>query len=158
MTQITLEQIEQQISGDIKACEALLELLNKEQQALKTREAETLEAIIKDKAIHLSLLEQSAATRQQWSEMQGVAGNADAWKTMLEDSKQPKLSESWQQLKALMQACRDANEINGKLLTRSEEIFTRVSGILRGQNQRVSLYGASGRTTGGTNSQKVGEA
>ncbi|MBX2859448.1 MAG: flagellar protein FlgN [Cellvibrionaceae bacterium] len=158
MAQITAGSIEQQINEDIKACQALLKLLDQEQQALKTRDADVLDTIIKDKAIHLSQLEQSAATRQHWSQTQGVAPNAEAWTHMLNQQQGSKLAEKWQQLKQLLQNCREINEINGKLLTRSEEIFTRVSGILRGQNQRVSLYGSSGRTTSGSNSQKMGEA
>jgi len=158
MSAMSADAVEQLISSDIAACESLLQLLDEEQNALKDRQIEALEPIIEKKTSFLLHLEQSAIKRQQWSQQAKIAADSSAWQDLIEEFKRPGLLEQWRKLKALLDDCRDANEINGKLLARSQEMFERISNILRGQNQKVSLYGASGRTTQSANSSRVGEA
>lgn len=158
MSHITADIVEQQVSSDIQACEALLKLLDREQNALKSREIDDLDEIIQNKTIQLSILEKSAIARREWVQLSGLKSDPESWQQILEEFNRPSLIEKWQHLKTLMDDCKSANEINGKLLSRSQEVFSRISGILRGQNQNVSLYGSSGRSTSGGNTQKFGEA
>lgn len=156
------------ITADIHACEALLTLLEKERTALKERDLETLENIIHSKAAQLQHLEDSARTRSQWSQAfishaqgDGATGthkkDDEMWRQLL-SQQAPELATSWQRLKKLMEKCRAENEVNGKVLSRNQKTFTRLMTILRGQTGSTNLYSASGSNQSHLPGQSIGQA
>lgn len=147
-----------QLQGDIAACEALLQLMQDERAALQARDSEALGQIIEDKASHLIKLEQSALTRAEWARNLKSDSPENAWGELLENLQQPELAQQWQQLKQLMDECRVQNEVNGKLLARSQHTFGRLLNIMRGQSDAPALYNQKGSRAQGGSSHNFGEA
>lgn len=154
----TPSQLHQQIRSDIEACETLLSLLDKEQEALKKRDPDALATIVESKIPPLAHLEQSAKTRAMWLTSAGKEATSETWNALLERSQQKVLQEEWKKLKALTMDCKAKNEVNGKLLIRSQQVFSRLVELLRGQQTRTGLYNASGSATRGGSSHVFGEA
>lgn len=157
------QQIHHQLNGDIAACEALLKLLEAEREALAARDMVTLDTIIEQKATTLATLEQSARVRSEWlreyvqtSPEAGATGEP-MWDSLLAGNA-PALVQSWQRLKDLQIRCRAENEVNGKIIARNQKTYARLLDIVRGQTTAPNLYSASGKSTGGGYSNKVGEA
>lgn len=150
--------IAQQITSDINACQALLQLMDAERDALQERDVERLGAVIEEKVQYLSHLEQSAIKRSQWASRAQTADADSGWHQLLHDLKEPELNQQWEQLKELMIECRRENETNGKILARNQNTVGRLLNIMRGQTDAPSLYSAKGSKTGGSSSHLFGEA
>lgn len=138
---VSSTELEQHIQQDIKSCEILLQLLHAERDALKERQLDLLEDIIQNKAEHLLSLEKSANLRAQWlADPQAASATLEQrWATLL--AKQaPHLQPLWQKLRDLLQTCQSENEVNGKMLGRSQQTLNRVLGLLRGQDTSPNLY------------------
>ncbi len=149
--------LKQMIAKDISACEALIELLDQEQEALKCRDAVKLSEIINEKGPYLELLEKSANIRNQWaSKNQGTT--PEDWAEKVQEKEGTEIRSSWDKFKELMQDCKIKNEINGKMISRNQKVFGRLLEILRGQSTSNNLYNATGNADGGNRSQMVGEA
>ncbi|SMF36142.1 flagella synthesis protein FlgN [Alteromonadaceae bacterium Bs31] len=161
---IQAQELVTHLQADIAACESLLELLEQERSALGERDTETIEALLEQKAEQLSILEASAQTRTRWSKQYLSADAVDqeplkrAWQSLLDQAEHPQLVQLWEHLKELQQACKAANEVNGKILARNQKTFGRLLEIVRGQTATPKLYSAAGKSTASHISQKVGEA
>ncbi len=154
-----IQDIKGHIQKDVKACKALLALLDAEREALKDRKPDDLEAIITDKLSNLQQLEASAQQRSEWV---SVAPNAEQsqeqrWLTLL-DSLDPALKGPWQELQALFKDCQHQNEVNGKVLARNQQVFKRLLGMMRGQSEPQDLYTQMGSRSNGGWQQTIGEA
>jgi flagella synthesis protein FlgN len=158
-TALTQETLLQHIGQDIDACRNLLQLLNQEREALKSRDLTALEDVIQSKSANLLHLEQSAKQRSTW-----IAGKVNpnnpaeaAWQTLLR-SHAPHVQKNWDELRELLQECQEQNEINGKLLARNQQVFSRLLDIVRGKDENGPLYTAKGGRGAGLNPHKLGEA
>ena len=155
---ITASDIELQITSDITACQTLVELLSNEQEALKKQDSDALSRIIEAKIAPLQHLEESAKIRATWIEASSAEKASENWDQLLSELKSTKLKADWETLKKLTQQCRDKNEVNGKLLIRNQQVFGRLLEIMRGQSAGPTLYNATGASSSGNQSHKVGEA
>ncbi len=156
--QVTAEQIENQIAADIRACETLLTLMDQEREALKGRDADKLAEIIESKVAPLNHLEASAVQRCRWAEVSSLEQASEAWQKLLSSLNRETLQRDWERLKELTDRCKKANEINGKLLVRNQQVFGRLVDLMRGQTSAPPLYNTYGAKTGGQGSHKIGEA
>lgn len=140
--QVTSSELEQHITRDIESCKILLQLLHAERDALSERQLDLLEDILQNKAEHLQSLESSAQQRAQWLGSSGPGGPPldHRWNNLLADHA-PHLQPHWKNLRDLLQTCQAENEVNGKMLGRSQQTLNRVLGLLRGQNDAPTLYG-----------------
>lgn len=163
MTTVTLspETLARNVNSDIQTCKALMEQLEKERTALKERDVEQLEGIIKAKSALLEQLELSAKQRSQWLLASAFKPtgkpNETAWLALLEDISPP-LTAVWQKFKQSLQKCQEENEINGRLLARNQQVFARLLAILRGQGDTQHLYNQKGNRGAGHHYQTLGEA
>jgi flagella synthesis protein FlgN len=162
MTQTALSQdtLLQHIGQDISACRNLLQLLEQERDALKARDLTALEDVIQNKSANLQHLEQSAKQRSIWvaSQKQPKDSVEDTWLALLRTCK-PQVEQTWGELKDLLRECQEQNEINGKLLARNQQVFSRLLSIVRGQDDDSGpLYTAKGGRGAGSGLQKLGEA
>jgi len=158
------QQLFAQLQNDVSTCEKLLDLLGQEQEALAERNIEVLDTIIEHKTQQLEVLEKSAQLRTDWTR-QSLGGATiddsmikERWQAIISSSEAPQISEQWEKLKVLQAKCKAANEVNGKILARNQKTFSRLLDIVRGQHSTPNLYSASGKSTGGHISHKVGEA
>jgi len=161
-THLDPRQLLQQINNDVIACEALLELLEKEREALASRDVDSLESIIDQKAVQLAHLENSAKQRTEIARKNSGSNDIkdiqQSWLQLLDKINLPTLKEQWETLKDLQKQCKNANEVNGKILSRNQKTFNRLMEIVRGQTAAPSLYSAAGKSTGQHMSRKMGEA
>lgn len=139
----SLTQIAESIESDITACQHLIHLLHHERDLLAERAFEPLDLIIQEKADWLKKLEHSARLRQACIEASGLPQQTDpnsAFVQWLTAHHQEHLSERWALLKDLLNQCKEANEVNGKLIHRSQATHQTLVGILRGQDHQTMLY------------------
>lgn len=158
--QISASEIERHITRDIESCKVLLQLLHAERDALRERQLDLLEDILQNKAEHLQSLENSAQQRAQWLGSSGSGGPPleYRWNSLLAEHA-PHLQPHWKSLRELLQSCQAENEVNGKMLGRSQQTLNRVLGLLRGQNDSPTLYGAKKpQKQGQRRGQHLGEA
>lgn len=156
--EISVKDIENQISTDIEACNTLLLLLDKEQEALRARDTEALAKVIQDKVPALAQLEESVKKRVLWANISLTDKASGKWDNFVAGFNRDELKKRWQQLKELTLQCQQKNEINGKILSRQQQIYGRLVGLLRGQTSSPNLYNASGSATASRPSIKVDEA
>lgn len=158
-TVLSHDILKNHIKQDIQACTQLLQLLDEERQALKSRDLEKLEEIIQNKATNLQHLEQSARLRGTWVTQNSEPSETQekAWLALLRQNP-PSIEEQWQKFKTLLQQCQEQNEINGKLLARNQQVFSRLLSIVRGQDSTAPVYTPKGSRGAGHSAQKLGEA
>ena len=154
----SIKQIEALIEQDTIACQALLDLLNQERDALKERDIDALEQIVGKKADCLTHLEKSASVRMAWSQSYADNNPEVAWDTLLTRFNSDGLKTAWQKLKSLFSECQTANEVNGKILARNQQTFSRILTLMRGQSDAPKLYTSSGNASNSGGSNIVGEA
>lgn len=155
---ITLEQATRNIEQGIEACQKLLILLEDERQALIDRDTDALARIIKDKSSSLLALEQSSKQRTSWMTAEAPDTVVEhAWVNHL-SALSPQLEPQWLQFKSLLDDCRTHNEVNGKMLARSRQVFKRVIAIARGQTDQQPLYTPKGGRGLGKGYHNLGEA
>ncbi len=161
-TPISAAQIHQQLIQDMQSCEALLVLLSEEREAMRERNMDDLERILTAKAEHLQSLENSADARTQIAEQYSSSSKPnqqkEIWQDLITQFKDDKITESWRKLKSLLSSCKLENEVNGKLLARNHQIYSRLLELVRGQPKAPSLYNSTGSSTSGGSSHIVGEA
>ncbi len=155
---ITAEQIENHITRDIGVCEVLLTLLDAEQEALQARDPQALSRIIEQKAEPLAQLEESARQRARWANISDGEAAGEKWNRLLTRLQHDRIKKDWERLKQLTHNCQQKNALNGKVLSRHQQIYGRLLDLLRGQTGAPDLYNACGATTGGRRSIKVDEA
>lgn len=155
----TANDIAQHIDQDAKACKQILSLLEEERAALGNRDTDKLDDIIKQKAVYLSQLENGAIQRTQWvkTNTKDPQALAEKWEQLLQ-SQAPKLTEKWSEFRHLLDRCRAENEINGKLLARNQQVFSRLLSILRGQGETLNTYSVKGSKPGSQGGHSLGEA
>lgn len=170
-TTSSASHILQQILRDTQSCEALLKLLNEERDALRERNMDELERILVEKASHLEALENSANERSKLARdyaahnaathnttSSAAGSDKESWREFIGKFNDEKINDCWVKLKDLLRLCKLENEVNGKLLTRNHQIYSRLLEIVRGQPRSPSLYTARGNSSASGSSNLVGEA
>lgn len=162
MISVESKTLHHNIEQDIDSCTALLTLLDEERDALKNREIDELERIIRDKAKRLSALENGAKRRseivRQLPEAQQSGANQQTlWRHLLEQQA-PDVLDEWNKLGELIKQCQRENEINGRLLSRNKQVFSRILSIMRGQTQNENVYTSQGSKGTGHGGHSLGEA
>lgn len=132
------------LQQELNAADALLSLLQQEATALSERDLPRLAEIIEAKSQQLTLLDQASAIRQQILEEQKVPKSELQWRQLLDKCRDPRLVADWYRLEGLIKACKKENQINGKLLSRSQRTLDRLNQILRGQAPQSGLYNQKG--------------
>ncbi len=157
-TQISAHEVETQIAGDIAACETLLELLDKEKEALGSKDAEILASVVEAKVAPLTQLENSARQRAIWANISSQDQAGEEWNQFLGELNQDKLKEDWEKLKSLTRECQQKNEVNGKIIGRNRQVYGRLMNMMRGQEAAPNLYTAKGTASSSRASIRVDEA
>lgn len=155
------EQLHALLAQDSTNLDKLQTLLEEERQALETRQHDQLPALIEAKTQALDALAETAALRRQWLRAAGMEPNQEHWQKWLQDYPQgADLAKAWQDITQRMDACRQLNEINGKVMGRAQQALGRLLGLLRGQEARTNtqLYDQRGQASGKGDSQTLVKA
>ncbi|MCP3907526.1 MAG: flagellar protein FlgN [Oceanicoccus sp.] len=138
-------EIEATFEHDIPATSKLLDLLQRERNALEQRNYDEFQKIIGQKQQMLTILEFHANTRQQ---LLATAGYHDE-QAILEaaDVQAPAIAKAWRQLGDQWQQCQKLNAINERIAKRTRLVVGQILDLLRGQNSRNKLYTKEGDAT-----------
>lgn len=143
-------EVLQQLVDDIDSAQKLLELTDREYQALAERDLAGLEQLLTAKQTLLALLGQHGTQRSQTlaraqfsPDREGLAAFAAASTVRAEILTQA------EKLDSVLQSCRTANERNGKLIRSNRSAVGSMLQLLQGSNQTPDLYdrrGAAAKT------------
>jgi len=150
--------IESLLQIDLKHARRLVELLQLERTCLQKRDSQTLAELIEEKDQLLKKLDQSAQIRNEWLGQLGYDTSLKAWENVIEQQQDEVLSLLWSQLQQSILKGRELNEINGRLIGRSQQTLLKLLSILRGNSAAPQLYGSDGNTRNNSESQCFTEA
>lgn len=138
------KNIEQLITLDLQHSTRLEEILCEERAILQQRDQQALAGLIEEKEQRLGKLDQSAKLRSQWLQQLGLEASADAWQNLVLQQQDPALIERNQALNDSVRHCRELNEVNGRLIGRSQQTLAKLLNIMRGTQATPQLYGSDG--------------
>ncbi len=147
------------IAQDSAALAQLKQLLALEREQLEQRKQDELPRIVEQKAILLDQLNTNAKQRQQVLTTLGLPANAEGWDQFLQRNAttQP-LVDDWKLVVSEFEDCQKMNDINGKMISRSQQTLNHLLGLLRGKVAAPSLYTAQGTKTQHTSTYTVAKA
>jgi flagella synthesis protein FlgN len=151
--------VREMLNRDLHAAQRLQALLSEERELLQTRNHEALAALISEKNEHLALLEGHAKERAALLQALQVDDNAASWQEFLaSDDALRELIPLWQQLQSEVSQCNELNNLNGKLVARSQQTLKRLLDLVRGKTQSAGLYDSSGSATNSASSNTLTRA
>lgn len=147
------------ITQDSAALTQLKQLLALEREQLEQRKQDELPRIVEQKSILLDQLNNNAKQRQQILTTLGLPANAEGWDQFLQrnTTTQP-LVDDWKLVVSEFEDCQKMNDINGKMIARSQQTLNHLLGLLRGKVAAPSLYTAQGTKTQYTSNYTVAKA
>lgn len=144
--QVNPKTLFNQVEQDIQVCDQLIELLQRESEALKQRQTQTLENLIPEKNNLLGALANSANQRRAWLQALGKPTDETHWLELLQAMGGQKLLDQWQVFNDKLSNTKHLNDVNGKMIARGQQTINRLLDILRGQFDAPKLYNQSGTT------------
>jgi len=131
---------------DIDAAGQLLELIDREFQALSERNLDQLQGLLDSKQPLLVLLDQHGRARTQLLQALQLSPDSQGLQQLAaQSSLGPQLLTQAEQLGGLLQRCQEGNLRNGRLIRSSQASNQSVLRILRG-NDTPNLYDSRGST------------
>ncbi|WP_039913674.1 flagella synthesis protein FlgN [Cellvibrio mixtus] len=156
---LDINALRQMITQDTTAIAQLKQLLIEERQLLEQRKQDGLQEIIEQKSITVEQLNNSAKLRHQILTTLGLPTNAAGWDTFLQrNTATLPLCDDWKNLVSEFEECQKMNDVNGKMLARSQQTLNHLLNLLRGKVAAPSLYTAQGTQTQHTSSYTVAKA
>lgn len=142
-------QIAKVIDQEFRAASQLLGLLQQESEALSQRNLAALSTIVERKSQELVALDQAGKQRRALLSSQKLPVDDKHWRQLISRCRDEKLLQQWHAIEQNILACKRENEINGKLLARSQRVIDRLMGALKGQSTDTSLYNQKGNHNAG---------
>lgn len=156
---LDIQALRQMIAQDSDAIATLRQLLLRERELLEQRQQEGLQAIIEQKAAVVDLLNNSSKLRHQILTTLGLPTNANGWDTFLQrNAATLPLRDDWKKLISEFEECQKMNDVNGKMIARSQQTVNHLLNLLRGKVAAPSLYNAQGAKTQQSSSYTVAKA
>ena len=162
MTQLPpLEHINALTSQGVVFLGTLNNLLDQEYQALQQRNLEQLQALVEQKTEALQQLEENNQTRNQLFISAGITpdkAGLQAFKAELNETDAIAFSTLWNELEKVLLQVNDKNKRNELIITRNSRNLEQLLSILRGQNQKNTLYDQSGEKGNYSAQNRLGKA
>lgn len=137
--------LRQMLAQDTTAIQQLKQLLIDEREYLTQRKQEELGIVAEQKAILVGQLGHNSKQRQTILKALNLPTNAQGWDLFLQrNTTTLPLREEWQRLVAEFEECQAMNDMNGKLIARSQQTLTHLLNLFRGKVASASLYTAQG--------------
>jgi flagellar biosynthesis protein FlgN len=156
---LDITALRQMLAQDSAALSQLKQLLTRERELLEQRKQEGLQEIIEQKAAVVDHLNNSSKIRNQILNTLGLAPNASGWDTFLQrNTATLPLRDDWKNLVSDFEECQKMNDVNGKMIARSQQTLNHLLNLLRGKVAAPSLYTAQGTQTQYTSSYTVAKA
>ncbi|MBU3071143.1 flagellar protein FlgN [Aestuariicella sp. G3-2] len=159
---VSAPAVQQLLSQDIQTAGSLLVLLKEEHQILQQRDHTRLGTLVGEKQVLMAKLEQSTRQRSAWVnflvQRTGMS-NEVCWNRLLNELDPVQLPPLWNELQALINECKQHNDLNGKMIARGQKTLQKLMGLMRGQMiEPANLYTAKGSTQTHSNSHTVVKA
>ena len=148
-----INSLRQMIAQDKSALEELRDCLFKEREYLESRNLDPMQVLIERKIQLIDQISKQVKFRAQVLAKLNLPQTAAGWSQFLQRHPltQP-LETEWQTVVQIYEECQELNQINGKLVARSQKTFGHILNLIRGQVTAPSLYGSNGtsktQTTG----------
>jgi flagellar biosynthesis protein FlgN len=145
---LDINALQQMMTDDTAAITKLKELLMRERTQLEKRKQDELPKIIDQKTQLLDYLNHNTQMRNQLLRAANLPCNAKGWDTFLQrDTRTLALRSAWQNVLSVFEECKKMNEINGKMIARSQQTLSHLINLVRGKVATPSLYTAQGIKT-----------
>lgn len=141
------------LEQDATQLTSLEQILKDERTALETRDNSALQAAVDRKAQTVQQIQHNAQVKSRLFAQHGLPVSPQHIKAALARLNRDDVVRLWDQVKAQLEHCQSLNEINGRIVFRSQRSIGRLMDILRGQDRQQKLYGQNGRdnSLGSTN-------
>lgn len=136
--------LSQLLKLDLQNSTRLAEVLTQERETLQQRDRSALAGLIEEKEQLLAKLNKSALLRSQWLGQLGLPATPASWQNLIDQQQDGTLSALWVDLDNKVKECRELNEVNGRLIGRSQQTLNKLLNILRGNKGSTQLYGRNG--------------
>ncbi len=141
-------QLIQQLTDDLALAERLLEISEAEREALSARELTQLEQLLHDKQPLIDELIAHGADRARLLQARGLPASRDGLLALVEGSTEADAVLALaDRLAECLEACRSANEVNGRLIRANQAAVGSALGVLRGGGETADLYDNRGAKT-----------
>lgn len=156
---LDINLLRQMHAQDSSAIQQLKQLLIDEREQLAQRKQDQLSTIAEQKTILVDQLNHNSKQRTAVLNALNLPTNAQGWDLFLQrNTATLPLREDWQRLVAEFEECQQLNDINGKLIARSQQTLNHLLNLLRGKVATASLYTAQGLKSEQTSSFTVAKA
>ena len=142
-----LDQINALTTQGITFLTALCELLDAEYQALQQRNIEHLQELVEKKTDILQQLEENNQTRNQLFIAAGITPDKEglqSYQVQLNNTESTSFRSCWTELEQALHQVNDKNKRNEIIISRNSRNLEQLMSIIRGQNQKNTLYNQSG--------------
>lgn len=149
----------EQLSEDTGIARQLLELIDAEHRALAERQLAELEKLLSAKQPLLALLAQHAGQRSQALAERGLEHDRSGLEAFARAAAEGDgILAGAAELEKLLQACRDANERNGRLIRANQASVATSLEILQRSNQAPDLYDRRGGSARASQQRPLSQA
>lgn len=156
---LDISLLRQMLAQDTTAIAQLKQLLIQEREQLVQRKQDQLAQIVEQKTQLVDLLNNNSKQRQHILTTLKLPTNAAGWDLFLQrNTATLPLRGEWTQLISEFEECQVMNDINGKMIARSQQTLNHLLNLLRGKVAAPSLYTAQGMKTQQTSSYTVAKA
>ncbi len=141
------DQINALTTQGITFLTTLHDLLEEEYVALQQRDISLLQALIEKKTETLQLLEENNLARNELFIAAGITpdkAGLQSYKSQLSEPETTSFTSHWNELEQILRQVNDKNKRNEIIITRNSRNLEHLMAILRGQNQKNTLYNQSG--------------
>lgn len=142
-----LDQINALTAQGITFLTTLNQLLDAEYLALQHRDVNQLQELVEKKTATLQLLEENNQARNQLFISAGITpdkAGLQSFQTQLSNTEATSFTSYWSQLEQVLRQVNDKNKRNEIIITRNSRNLEQLMSIIRGQNQKNTLYNQSG--------------
>ncbi|AZZ91378.1 flagellar protein FlgN [Hahella sp. KA22] len=143
------------LKQDLQTLSQLEDVLQQERDSLEQSDIETLQRIIECKLPLLQQIESHARTRTQWVSQTGLP--IERFLSLLKE-KAPPVMKLYRQCESSLANIHKLNEVNGRIIARSQQRTTKMMQIIRGQSQQMQLYGKNGTEKSVGEAQAIAQA
>lgn len=146
------------IKDDITNLGQLHNILEQERLALEKNHSQQLTVITEEKTKSLNEIERNHQMRSDLLHSSGYSNNPDGIKSYLDSLtliNADSFKKQWGIMLEKLQSCMEMNDLNGKIIHRSQQQVTHMLSIMRGQVHNPSLYNEYGSTSAKSSFQRA---
>ncbi|ARU57453.1 FlgN family protein [Oleiphilus messinensis] len=142
---LSIDALSQYLRNDVQNLSTLETILIEEQDALRSRNIQSLQDVVKRKTDTLSLIEASSKAKTKLFEKLNTPITPKRMAALIRASRRKDLIDLWEDAEQRMQNCKHINQVNGKVMEHSRRRVAKLMDIFRGQSQQSGIYTAQGK-------------